>query len=147
MDADHGLLLHSDLTDRVLRAFYDIYNALGPGFLESVYENALVLRLRDDGIVALQQAPVAVYYRDTIVGEFRTDLAIDDRLIIEIKAVSTLTGAHEAQLLNYLKATRRPVGLLLNFGPKPQFKRRIYTSPSPAFIRVDPRQSVTKSDV
>ena len=100
MNADQERLLHSDLTDRVLQAFYDVYNTLGSGFLESVYENALVIRLRDDGIVALQQAAIAVYYRDTIVGEFRADLAVDELIELtgideeEAKALIVRARAH-----------------------------------------------------
>jgi GxxExxY protein len=119
-------LPEADLTERVIGIFYAVYNELGSGFLESVYENALALALRETGIVAVQQASLRVQLRGHIVGEFRADLLVDDRLIVEIKAVAQLASAHEVQLVNYLKATGIRVGLLMNFGPHPQFKRRIF---------------------
>lgn len=140
MNSDTALL-EKDLTDRVLGAFYDVYNALGHGFLESVYENALVLTLEESGLAVARQYPIKIIFKGRCIGEFRADLIIEQSLIIEIKAQQTLAPVHEAQLLNYLKATSIPVGLLLNFGPRPQFKRRIFTE---SFIRVDPRQSVAK---
>ena len=124
-------LAEADLTDRVIGAFYAVYNELGHGFLESVYENSLALMLRESGIAAVQQAPLRVEFRGHTVGEFRADLLVDDRLIVEIKAVSRLASAHEVQLVNYLKATGIQVGLLMNFGPRPQFKRRIFGAASP----------------
>lgn len=108
------------------RHFYVVYNELGHGFLESVYENSLALALQQAGIAAVQQAPLQVNFRGHTVGEFRADLFIDNRLIVEIKAVSRLLPAHEVQLVNYLKATGIHVGLLMNFGQRPQFKRRIF---------------------
>ena len=143
MNADTALL-KKDLTDRVLGAFYDVYNALGHGFLESVYENALVLTLEESGLAVARQYPIEINFKGRCIGEFRADLIIERSLIIEIKAQQNLTPVHEAQLLNYLKATKIPVGLLLNFGPRPQFKRRVFTE---SLIRVDPRQSVAKIDV
>lgn len=119
-------LAEADLTERVIGIFYAVYNELGHGFLESVYENSLALALRETGIAAVQQAPLRVEFRGRTVGEFRADLLVDDRLIVEIKAVSRLAPAHEVQLVNYLKATGIRVGLLMNFGLYPQFKRRIF---------------------
>lgn len=124
-------LAEADLTDRVIGAFHAVYNELGHGFLESVYENSLALMLPESGIAAVQQAPLRVEFRGHTVGEFRADLLVDDRLIVEIKAVSRLASAHEVQLVNYLKATGIQVGLLMNFGPRPQFKRRIFGPASP----------------
>lgn len=143
MDTDMSLL-KSELSDRVLGAFYDVYNALGHGFLESVYENAMFLTLEESGMSVARQYPIDIHFKGHRIGEFRADLVVERSLIVEIKAHSSLQPAHEAQLLNYLKATRIPVGLLLNFGPRPQFRRRIFTERP---IRVDPRQFVANSDV
>lgn len=141
MSADKATLIESALTERVIGAFYAVYNELGAGFLESVYENALVVALRDAGLAVVQQAPLEVSFRGRPVGEFRADLLIEERLVVEVKAVSQLSTAHETQLVNYLKATGIQVGLLLNFGRRPQFKRRVFgpdmAHPRPsAFIRV-----------
>jgi GxxExxY protein len=144
MNADKANLIHGELTERVIGVFFDVYNTLGHGFLESVYENALAIALSEAGLQVQSQVPISVSFRGRGVGEFRVDLLVADCMIIEAKAVNTLTSAHEAQLLNYLKATKIPVGLLLNFGPRPQFKRRIFTD---SLIRVDPRQSVAENDV
>jgi len=141
MNADKSGLVDEAITDKVIRAFFDVYNELGAGFLENVYENALVIALRKNDIAVIQQAAVDVRYQGHVVGEYRVDLLVEGRVLVEVKAASTLAPNHEAQLLNYLKATRIPVGLLLNFGPRAQFKRRIY---SQAPIRVNPRQSVAK---
>lgn len=127
MNADQQGLLHGELTDRVLRAFFDVYTQLGHGFLESVYEAALTIALNESGLKAERQVPISVRFRGRCVGEYRADLVVEDLLILEIKAQAALSPINEAQLLNYLKATGMQVGLLLNFGPKPQFKRRIFT--------------------
>ena len=129
MDADKTVLVDSDLTERVIGIFYAVYNELGTGFLESVYENALVMALRDAGLAVQQQVGLTVSYRDRVVGEFKADLIVSGKLIIELKAVATLMPAHEAQLVNYLKASRLNVGLLLNFGTRPQFKRKVFGQP------------------
>ncbi len=117
---------HVDITDRILKAFYAVYNTLGYGFLEKVYANALLIELRKLGLKALAQAPIRVFYAREVVGEYFADLVVEDAVIVELKAVQALTEEHDAQLLNYLKATRFEVGLLLNFGPKPQVKRKVY---------------------
>jgi GxxExxY protein len=127
MNADQQGLLHGELTDRVLRAFFDVYTQLGHGFLESVYEAALTIALNESGLKAERQVPISVHFRGHCIGEYRADLVVEDLLILEIKAQAALSPINEAQLLNYLKATGMQVGLLLNFGPKPQFKRRIFT--------------------
>lgn len=143
MNADKALLIHKDLSEGVIGVFFDVYNALGHGFLESVYENALAIALIESGMQVERQLPIRVDYRGHCVGEFRADLVVERSLIVEIKAQTALAAVHEAQLLNYLKATKMPLGLLLNFGPRPQFKRRVFTE---GFIRVDPRKSVANSD-
>jgi GxxExxY protein len=119
-------LKHRDLTDAIINAFYHVYNALGSGFLEKVYENALVYELRKRGYTVAQQLPIKVLYDGQVVGDYYADLVVNDCVILELKAVATIAPDHEAQLLNYLRATRYDVGLLLNFGPKPQVKRKIY---------------------
>lgn len=120
---------HQDITDQVIKAFYAVYNTLGYGFLEKVYENALVLELQKLNQDVVPQKRIAVYYQGHLVGEYFADLLVEEKVIVEIKAVRELVDAHEAQLLNYLKATPYEVGLLLNFGPKPKIKRKIYDNP------------------
>ena len=103
-----------------------MYNTLGYGFLEKVYENALVIECRKAGLDVKPQAPIQEHYDQEIVGEYFLDLLIENAVIVEIKAAKTLSKEHEAQLLNYLKASGIEVGLLLNFGPKPEIKRKIF---------------------
>jgi GxxExxY protein len=121
-------MLHADVTDKIIKAFFHVYNTLGYGFLEKVYENALVVTLRKQGLQVVAQHPINVYFEGERVGEYFADLVVTERVIVEIKAAEGLCEAHEAQLLNYLKATDVEVGLLLNFGPKPQFKRKLFTN-------------------
>ena len=123
-------LIHSDITDDVLKAFFHVYNALGYGFLEKVYENSMIIALRGMGHTVKQQQPIQVQFEGSVVGEYFADLLVDDRVIVELKAAEALAKEHEAQLLNYLKATNFEVGLLLNFGKKPEFKRRIFSNPN-----------------
>ena len=120
------LVKHVQLTEQIIKAFYTVYNALGYGFLEKVYENALAVELRKMGLTIVQQAEIKIYYAGVLVGEYYADLLVADAVIVEVKAVRTLLKEHEAQLLNYLKATPYEVGLLLNFGPKPEIKRKVY---------------------
>ena len=134
MNAD---LKHKALTDTVLCAFYTVYNSLGYGFLEKVYENALLYELTKRGIVVVPQFPLTVSYDGKIVGEYVADLVVGNSLIIEIKATRSLLPEHEAQLLNYLKATEIEVGLLLNFGPKPEFRRKAFDNDRKSPSRVD----------
>ena len=121
-------MLHKDLTEKILKAFYTVYNTLGYGFLEKVYENALLLELQDVGLQAISQQKITVYYRDQPVGDYFADIVVNDTVVIELKAAEALREEHKAQLLNYLKATTKEVGLLLNFGKKPEIKRVIYTN-------------------
>jgi GxxExxY protein len=120
--------LHSELTDKILAAFYKVYHQLGYGFLEKVYENALGLELEALGVPFVHQAPIQVCYRDKVVGEYFADLLVNDLVVVEIKATRALTPDCEAQLLNYLVATRCEVGLLLNFGPKPEVRRKAFAN-------------------
>lgn len=121
-------LEHEALTKKIIGLFYDVYNELGNGFLEKVYENALAYELREAGYHVEQQYPIVVRYRGEVVGEYYADLVVDQKVILELKAVSKPIAQHEAQLLNYLKATPYEVGLLLNFGGKPTFKRRAFSN-------------------
>ncbi|WP_290889602.1 GxxExxY protein [Arenimonas sp.] len=127
MGADQSGLIREAVTETVIGAFYSVYNELGVGFLEQVYENALMVCLLDAGLPVLQQQRIDVYFKGHKVGDYRADLIIPDELLIEVKVASTISPAHEAQLVNYLKATGVPIGLLLNFGPRPQVKRRVHS--------------------
>lgn len=117
---------HSELTEKIIGAYYRVYNTLGYGFSEKVYENALVLELNKLDLKVEQQKLIQVFYDRRIVGEYSADILVDSAVILELKAVKHLLEEHEAQLLNYLKATPFEVGLLLNFGPKAQYVRKIY---------------------
>ena len=117
---------YADLTKKIIGAFFKVYNKLGYGFSEKVYENALALALRKLGLRVEQQKPIVVYYDDQVVGEYFADIVVNEIVVIELKAVRKFLEAHEAQLLNYLKATTIEVGLLLNFGPKAEFQRKVY---------------------
>ena len=121
-----NLYKHSDLTEQIIGAFYAVYSVLGYGFLENVYVKALVIELKNRGMNAQKEFPIEVYYAGQQIGEYYADLIVNDLVILEIKAVKNLIDEHEAQLLNYLKATPYEVGLLLNFGPKPETKRRSF---------------------
>jgi GxxExxY protein len=114
------------LTEEIISAFYAAYNKLGYGFLEKVYENAMIIELQNQGIAAVQQAPIKVLYDGKVIGEYYADLLVDGKVIVEIKAAKNLAFENEAQLLNYLKATDIEVGLLLNFGPEPKVKRKVF---------------------
>jgi GxxExxY protein len=122
----HLAYKHAELTGRIINAFYHVYNCLGYGFLEAVYGNALAHELRKRGFEVRQQAPIEVRYDGEVVGQYFADLLVNGAVIVELKAASEITDAHQAQLLNYLKATGVEVGLLLNFGPKPGMRRKIY---------------------
>jgi GxxExxY protein len=112
------------LTERVIACAYTVHNQLGPGFLEKVYENALRIELEEAGLSVLQQHPISVNYRGRIVGDFFADLMVDNRVLVELKAVRTLAKEHEVQLVNYLTATGIDDGLLVNFGSSVEVKRK-----------------------
>lgn len=112
------------ITHQIIAAAYVVHNTLGSGYLEKVYENALLVELRSRGIAAQQQVGVPVFYRQTMVGDFVTDLLVNDLILIELKAVETLHPKHEAQLVNYLTATGLDIGLLINFGSSVTIKRK-----------------------
>ena len=121
-------MLHSDITEKIIKAFYKVNNTLGFGFLEKIYENSIVIELRKMGCKVLQQKNIKVYYESEEVGDYYADLLVDDLVIVELKAAETLHEEHEAQLINYLKATEIEVGLLLNFGEKAEFKRKVFSN-------------------
>ena len=127
-------LKHSEITGNVIKAFYSVYNDLGYGFLEKVYENSLCVELRSLGLSVEQQTPISVYYKGSMVGEYFADLVVNDLLIVELKSVEALAHAHEAQLINYLKAPRYEVGLLLNFGKRAEYKRKIFDNEKTGFL-------------
>ncbi len=115
-------------TRRIIKCFYEVYNTLGYGFLEKVYESALCIELNKNGFVCERQKKIDVYYKDKMIGEYFADILVDGEIILELKAVETLCEEHEFQLINYLKATNIEVGLLLNFGKKPEIKRKIFSN-------------------
>jgi len=121
-------LFHKELSGKIINCFYTVYNTLGFGFLEKVYENAMMIELRENGIKAEKQKPIKVYYNEELVGEYFADIIVEDLIIIELKAAEGIVEEHESQLINYLKATDKEVGLLLNFGKKPEFRRKIFTN-------------------
>jgi len=122
--------LHKELTSSIINCFYKVYNELGYGFLEKVYENALKIELESQGLYVEKQKPITVFYKNNSVGEYFADLIVENVVILELKAAETLCEEHELQLINYLKATNIEVGLLLNFGKKPQISRKIFTNKS-----------------
>jgi len=119
----------SELTGKIIGAFFKVYNRLGYGFAEKVYENALSIELDRLSLTVEQQKPIQIFYDDHLVGEYFADLVVNGLVIVELKASQDIAEEHEAQLLNYLKATPIEVGLLLNFGPQPKHIRRMYDNP------------------
>ena len=126
MKTDYEDIKHKELTERIINIFYKVYNKLGYGFLEKVYENAMLREFKKENIPAVSQFPIKVFYEDEIIGEYFADIFVADKVIVEIKAAKGLALENEAQLLNYLKATDIEVGLLLNFGTKPEIKRKVF---------------------
>jgi GxxExxY protein len=124
-------MLHSELTGIIIKAFYKVYNELGYGFLEKVYENSLLIELNNSGLDIIQQLGIEVFYQGFPVGKYYADLVVNKKVIIELKASEGIREEHEAQLINYLRATEIEVGLLLNFGVKPEFRRKIFSNNNP----------------
>ena len=120
--------LHSDLTGKIIKAYYNVYNTLGFGFLEKVYENAMMIELRKMGIEAEQQKLLKVYYDEEEVGSYFADILVENKVVVELKAAEALLPDHEAQLVNYLRATDLEVGLLFNFGKKVEHLKRVLTN-------------------
>jgi GxxExxY protein len=136
--------LHAEITEKIIGVFFEVYNELGGGFLESVYQEALRIALVQAGLRVAIEVPVPVYFRGQIAGNFRADLVVDDCVLLELKAISGFDPAHDGQVLHYLRATRFEVGLLLNFGPRPQFRRFILEEEKKK-IRVAPRESAVEA--
>ena len=129
MNTDKRGFKHGEITQKIIGGFFEVYNELGHGFLESVYEKSLELALKSMGITACRQIEFPVRFRGQNVGDFTADMMVEDCVLLELKAARAIDSSHEAQLLNYLRATEIEVGLLLNFGLKPQFKRLIFDNP------------------
>ncbi|HXI25110.1 MAG TPA: GxxExxY protein [Pyrinomonadaceae bacterium] len=140
MDTDEHRFKHKETTDQIIRAFYEVYNELGHGLLESVYERSLEIALNSLKLKVYRQIQIPVWFRGKPVGDFTADMLVEDCVLLELKAARALDASHQAQLLNYLRATEIEVGLLLNFGLKPEFKRLIFDNPRKA-IRGNPRIS------
>ena len=126
MKKQYDNCLHSDLTDRILHCVHEVHRTLGYGFFEKVYENALVIVLQKAGFHVKQQAPVSIIFDDKVIGEYIADIVVDDKIVLELKAVSDLASIHEVQLVNFLKASGLRVGLLINFGPKLKIVRKVF---------------------
>jgi GxxExxY protein len=128
---------HHDLTGQILRACFEVYGELGTGFLESVYEAAVCAVLSRSGLIVQQQVILPVWFRGEPIARFRADAVVEGVVVLELKAARAIDPVHEAQLLNYLKASRIGIGLLFNFGPRPRFKRMIFTPPGTVQTPVD----------
>lgn len=122
------MLKHGDKTDVILKIYYEVYNELGHGFLERVYQNAMYFALLDAGFKVETQKRIKVWFRGKEVGDYFADIIVDDVIILELKSASSLCEEHELQLVNYLRATQIEVGLLLNFGREPEFKRKMWVN-------------------
>jgi GxxExxY protein len=140
MESPPCSLKHRDLTEKIIGTFYDVYNELGHGFLENIYEQALAIALAQAGMKVERQIAISVSFRGQKIGDFRADMMVGGNVLLELKAARTIDQAHEKQLLNYLRATDIEVGLLLNFGVSPQFRRLAYENERKR-IRVHPRES------
>ncbi len=125
MNTDYHDAKNKDLTEKIIKIFYKVYNNLGYGFLEKVYKNAMMIEFKQTGIPVVSQSAIKVEYESEVIGEYFADILVDNKVIVEIKAAKSLAVEYEAQLLNYLKATDIEVGLLLNFDPKPDIKRKV----------------------
>ena len=134
-------LKHSECTDRIIGVFYDVYNELGYGFLESTYAAAMLIAVQESGLAAAREVPVPVWFRGTQVGQYFADMVVENKVLLELKAARHLESAHEAQLLHYLRATQIEVGMLLNFGVRPQFRRLLFDNDRKG-IRENPCKSV-----
>lgn len=119
-------MLNSDITEKIIKAFYNVYNSLGFGFLEKVYENSMKIELKKMGLKVESQKNIKVHYLGYEVGDYYADLVVNDLVIVELKAGDALCEEHEAQLINYLRATNIEVGLLFNFGKLAEFRRKIF---------------------
>ena len=121
---------HAEITEKIIGAFYRVYNTLGYGFLEKVYQNAMVVELQRQGLKAIPFAAIKIHYEGVEVGNYYADILVEDCVIVELKAAEALAKEHHAQILNYMKATGIEVGLFCNFGPKPEIKRKVFDARS-----------------
>ena len=136
-------LLHGEITQQIIVAFYEVYNELRAGFLESVYHAAMLRALTDASLQVRREVPIDVFFHGAVIGRFSADLVVEDRVVIELKCARAIAPEHEAQLIHYLRATGMEVGMLLNFGPQPQFKRLVYSNTlKRALVPHDPRPPV-----
>ena len=119
---------HSHITEKIIKAYYRVYNTLGFGFLEKVYVKSLIIELRKEGLETLKEYPIDVYYEEFKVGLYYADIIVERKVIIEVKAVEALCSEHDAQIINYLKATDIEVGLLCNFGKIPEIRRKVLSA-------------------
>ena len=119
---------HQELSAKIIGIYYNVYNELGYGFLEKVYQNAMVIELKSKGFEVEEQKKLQVFYKKNVVGEYIPDIIVNETIVLELKCVEYMVEAHHNQLLNYLKATNCEIGLLLNFGKDPQFIRKILTN-------------------
>jgi GxxExxY protein len=137
------LVKHHELTETIIGVFFDTYNELGYGFLESVYKAAMLIALRKAGLAAEVEVPVTVWFQGESASEFRADILVESKVLLELKATRSIDLAFEKQILNYLRATDLEVGLLFNFGPKAEFRRYAFENENKK-IRVLPRTSAAK---
>ena len=119
-------LLHEEITEKIIKSYFKVYNTLGYGFLEKVYENALAIELRKNGLEVKCQYPISVLYESEIVGEYFADIIVNNIVVIELKASKEIVEDNEFQLINYLKATNIELGLLMNFGKEAEYRRKIF---------------------
>jgi GxxExxY protein len=145
MQESTSKLKHPELSEKIIGVFYDVYNEIGSGFLESVYCKCMQIALHQAGLHAQREVLIPVMFRNQDVGQFRGDLLVEDLILLELKAAQSLDRSHEAQMLNYLRATKIEVGFLLNFGAtKPQLRRMVFDNANKG-IRVNPRKSAAGS--
>lgn len=133
--------LYHDLTERIIACFFEVYNTLGYGFLEKVYERAMMVELTKHGLSCRNQVPIRVYDKEQNVGDYAADIIVEESVVLELKAAECLVEEHEFQLINYLRATDLEIGLLLNFGREPEIRRKIFTNDrkSPAWQKKEHR--------
>jgi GxxExxY protein len=125
--SDYTNYKHSEITGRIIKEAYYVHNYLGFGFVESIYEKSLVIRLEKAGFFVVTQQPIKVYFEGTLVGDFKADLVVNDCVIVELKAVEEIHPKHEVQFVNYLRATEIEVGLVINFGEEIKCKRKVFS--------------------